>query len=529
MTDAFDAIVIGAGHNGLVTAAYLAKAGLRVLIVERRDLVGGAAVTEEVFPGFHFDTGAHRVNRLHPSVVLDLGLAAHGLELAPCDPSVFAPALDSPHLLLWRKPQQAKESIARLSQTDADRWANFAELISKACGFLEHAYDHEAPDLFSRGLGERYGILRLIRRVRRLGRPDMTEVLRILPMSIRELLDEWFESELLKGTLGSLGIMGMFQGPMAAGTAYIFLHHHVGRHGGALRSTTRVRGGLGNLARALAGAARQAGVEIRTGAEVEHITIADGRATGVVLSDGQQIAASRIISNADPRRTLLELVDPLELDTTFLRAVRNIRYKGACARVNLALSELPQFSDGPADGSHLRGAIAIAPSIEYLERAYDDAKYGRLSREPYLEAIIPSVTEPELAPHGRHTMSIFVQYAPYHLEEGFWDSSRREALGDLVVRTLTRYAPNLESAIVHRQVLTPLDLEQTFGLSEGNIYHGEMTLDQLFIARPVPGWARYRTPIKNLYLCGAGTHPGGGVTGAPGYHAARQILKRSTL
>ncbi len=525
MTAAYDAIVIGAGHNGLVTAAYLAKAGLRVLVVERREVVGGAAVTEEVFPGFHFDTGAHRINRLNRYVVTDLSLAAHGLELAPCDPSVFAPALDGPSLLLWRKPQQAKESLKRLSQADADRWTGFTQLVSKACGFLEHAYDQAPPDVFSQRLVERYGILRLIRRLRGLGKRDMTEVLRILPMSIRELLDEWFESDLLKGVLGSLGITGVFQGPMAAGTAYIFLHHHVGLRDGALRSTIRVRGGLGNLTRALAAAARQTGVEIRTGAEVEAITVEDGRATGVVLADGQQITASRVVSNADPGRTFLEYVDPLQLDTKFLRAVRNIRYKGACARVNLALGELPKFVDEPADGSHLRGAIAIAPGIEYLERAYDDAKYGRPSTAPYLEAIIPSVAEPELAPRGQHTMSVFVQYAPYHLEEGFWDSSRREALGDLVVRTLTRYAPNLESSVLQRQILTPLDLERTFGLTEGNIYHGEMTLDQLLIARPVPGWARYRTPIKSLYLCGAGTHPGGGVTCTPGYHAARAILK----
>jgi phytoene dehydrogenase-like protein len=524
MKEPYDAIVIGAGHNGLVTATYLAKAGLRVVLLERRELVGGAAVTEEVFPGFKFDTGAHCISRLHPKVVSDLQLADHGLELLPLDPAVFSPTLDGGHLLLWRTPEVTVDSIGQLSDKDAKRWNGFAALVTKASGLLESLYS-APPDILSKKTKDVWELLKLAGRLRRLGKRDMTEVLRVLPMTTVELLDEWFESDLLKGTLGAVGITGLFQGPMAAGTALLFLHHHVGAKQGVLRATLRVRGGMGGLSRALESTARSAGVEIRTSAWVERIVAEAGVATGVVLVDGEEIAGRRIVSNADPSRTFCGLLDPFNLDPDFMRRVRNIKFKGARARVNLALGQLPDFSCLPGDGPHLRGLISVSPSLEYLERAFDDAKYGEPSREPYLEAVIPSLTDPSLAPAGKHVMSIVVQYAPYHLKDGVWDEARREALGDRVVKTLAAYAPNLESAILHRQVLTPLDLEAVLGLTEGNIYHGEMTLDQLFFMRPVPGWARYRSPVEGLYLCGAGTHPGGGVTGVPGYNAAREILR----
>ncbi len=525
VNDAYDTIVIGAGHNGLVTAAYLARAGQRVLVLERSERVGGAVATEDVFPGFKFDTGSHRIERFHPSVVLDLRLAAHGLEIVASDPSVFAPTPEGHHLLLWRKAESSIESIGKLSAKDAERWKAFCGLVAKAAAFLESIYDNPPPDPLSNSRGDLWQLFRLGRRLRGLGKRDMLEVLRILPMTAKELLDEWFETDVLKGCLGSQGISGVLQGPMAAGTAYLFLHHQVGRKDGALRSTARVRGGMGNLARALAEAARQAGAEIRTKAPVGRILVKDGRAFGVALNDGGEIKAGRVVSNADPRHTFLELLDSTALSPEFLRAVRNIRFKGVCARVNLALKELPNFSCLPGEGPHLQGAITIAPSLEYLERAYDDAKYGEPSQEPYLEAVIPSLNDPDLAPAGRHVMSIFVQYAPYQLKDGAWDSIKREALGDRVVQTLAQYAPNLESAILHRQVLSPLDLENAFALTEGNIYHGEMTLDQLLFMRPVAGCSRYKTPLAGLYLCGAGTHPGGGVNGASGYNAARQILQ----
>ncbi|MGD2216986.1 MAG: NAD(P)/FAD-dependent oxidoreductase, partial [Gemmatimonadales bacterium] len=467
---------------------------------------------------------AHSINRLHPSVVSDLRLAEHGLELLPLDPAVFSPNLDGDHLLLWRKPELTVDSIGQLSEADAKRWDGFAALVAKATGLLESIYS-APPDVLSKEKKDVWELLKIAGRLRRLGARDMTEVLRILPMTTVELLDEWFANDLLKGTLGAVGITGILQGPMAAGTAFLFLHHHVGARRGVLRAPLRVRGGIGGLSRALESAARSAGVEIRTNAWVERIVAEVGVATGVALVDDEEIAGRCVISNADPSRTFCGLLDPFNLDPDFIRRVRNIKFRGVCARVNLALDELPDFSCLPGTGPHLHGLISIAPSLEYLERAFDHAKYGELSSEPYLEAVIPSLSDPSLAPAGKHVMSILVQYAPYHLKDGEWDDARRDALGDRVVQTLAAYAPNIESAILHRQVLTPLDIEATFGLSEGNIYQGEMTLDQLFFMRPVPGWARYSTPVEGLYLCGAGTHPGGGVTCAPGYNAAREILK----
>jgi len=539
MNEAYDVIVIGAGHNGLVTAAYLAKAGLRVLALERRDVVGGAAVTEEAFPGFKFESGAHRINRLHPSLARDLRSAldsaeAGGLsqtygrpEFVSSDATVFAPLPDGGHLTLWRRPELSIEAVRRLSKADADNWNAFSALISTACGLLGDLYQEAPPDVLSSKGSDLWELLRLGRAFRRLGKREMTEVMRILPMSIRELLDEWFESEALKGALGAAGITGLCQGPMGSGTALMFLHQHVGAAQGVFRGSEFVRGGMGKFVDALQGFALERGAEIRKNSSVERIAVKEGRAEGVVLADGEEIPARRVVSSLDPKRTFLQLIDPVTLDPVFLRAVRNIRMRGVCAKVNLALGELPNFRCLPGDGPHLSGLISIGPSLRYLERAYDDAKYGRISAEPYLEAFIPSIHDSGMAPPGQHVMSVLVQYVPHHLRAGAWDDTKRNELGDLVVKTLAAYAPNAESAVLHRQVLTPLDLEATYGLTEGNIYHGEMTLDQLFLMRPVPGWARYRTPIDNLYLCGAGAHPGGGVTGAPGYNAAQVILKDS--
>ncbi len=533
MSELYDAAVIGAGHNGLVTAAYLAKAGLRVVVLERRDLVGGAAVSEEVFPGFRVDTGAHSVGSFHPAVLKDLKLDRHGLEIITADPTALALLPDGDHLLLWREAKKTMESIGRFSEIDADRWVAFSEQVRRAAGFIEAVNQTRPPRLADASPAELGTLMRLGGRLRRLGKKAMAEVLRTLPMSVAEFLDEWFESDALKGTLGAAGVTGLFQGPLAAGTAFPFLSHHAGDGGGGggggggsvIKPTRLVKGGMGALSGALADAAREAGAEIRTSAAVGRVHVKDGEAVGVVLESGEEIAAKRIISNADPRRTLLQLVEPLCLDPEFVRKVRSIKFRGSCAKVHLALGELPNFAGLNGEGSRLRGTISVAPSLDYLERAYDDAKYGGVSEEPYLEAVISSLSDPTSAPDGKHVMSVLVQYAPYHLKEGSWDDAKREQLGDRAVEVLARYAPNLPAAIIDRHVLTPLDLERVYGLTEGNIYHGEHTLDQLYFMRPVPGWARYRTPIAKLYLCGAGTHPGGGVTGAPGYNAAREILK----
>lgn len=525
MTNKYDAIVIGAGHNGLVAATYMAKSGLKVLVVERREIVGGAAVTEQIFPGFDFDAGAHRVGSLHPNLANDLALKRHGVKIVEADPTVFSPSLDERHLLLWRDPRQSVEELRKLSKADAEAWVPFQRLILKASKLLQAVGLVTPPDVTASDARDLWTMLKLGARLRGLGKRDMVEVMRIIPMSVSELLDDWFESDVLKGTLGASGITGMFQGPMASGTVHTLLYQHAGYDAGVIRPTTRVQGGVGTLTEALALAAKEHGVLIRAGRAVERVMVKDGRAVGVLLENGEEIGARRVVSNADPRRTFMSLVDTVHLSPEFVRKVRNMRFKGACAKVHLVLGELPKFDGAPAGGVHLNGIVSISPSLEYLERAYDDAKYGEPSQRPYLEISIPSVTDPSMSRAVGHAVSILVQYAPYQLKEGTWDSDRRDALGDTVVQTLAEYAPNVKSTVLQMHVMTPFDIEETYGLTEGNIYHGEVTLDQLFFMRPVPGYARYRTPIEGLYLCGAGTHPGGGVTGVPGYNAAREIMR----
>jgi phytoene dehydrogenase-like protein len=365
-------------------------------------------------------------------------------------------------------------------------------------------------------------LLGLGRRVRGMGKPDMIELLRVLPMSVAELLDDWFETDVLKGVLGAGGITGIAQGPRSAGTAFVMLHHQVGNPAGVVRGGGIRPGGAGGLSVRLAAAAQALGVGIRTGAGVARIVVKEGRATGVVLENGEEMSAAQVVSTADPRRTMLGMVDPTELAPEYTRAVQNIRHRGVCAKVNLALGELPRFTG--ADESQLRGVISISPSLDYLERAHDDAKYGAVSRAPYLEAVIPSLAEPALAPPGRHVMSVWMQYAPYRLKEGRWDAASREALGDRVVECLAAYAPNLRSSVIDREVMTPLDFEDAYGVPEGNLYHGEMGLDQILFMRPVPGWGHHRTPIAGLFLGGSGTHPGGGIAGGSGRLAARELL-----
>ena len=526
MSSVYETVVIGGGHNGLVAAIYLAKAGQRVLVLERRDLLGGTAATEEIHSDFRCDTGAHRINRIHPSVLKELrALPAGSVRISRADPSVFTPSPDGGHLQLWRDTQESADAIRQWSSSDAQKYAEFTKLVSNCTAVLESLYDRRPPDILSHKRRDTWETLKPVRRLRRLGKKDMIEVLRVLPMTVRELLDEWFESDIIKGTLGAAGITGICQGPMGAGTAYLFMHQHVGMQNGALRPAEFVQGGMGKLVAGLETLARQAGVEIMTGAPVARIKIDEGKAVGVVLENGDEIEAGRVVSNADPRSTFFDLLGPEQLEPDFVRAVDNIRFKGVCAKVILGVDQLPDFTCLPGDGSHLRGIISISPSLEYLERAYDDAKYGEISREPFLEVVIPSLADQSMAPFGKHVLSVLVQYVPYNLKEGTWDDANRGALADRVIETLSRYAPNVESSIVHRHVLSPLDLEEVFGLTEGNIYHGEMTLDQLLFMRPVPGWSRYRTPVDGLYLCGAGTHPGGGVTGTPGFNAAREVLR----
>ncbi|OGP23015.1 MAG: hypothetical protein A2038_03045 [Deltaproteobacteria bacterium GWA2_57_13] len=522
----YDAIVIGAGHNGLVAAAYLAKAGKKVLVLERRPIIGGAAVTEEIYPKFKYSSGAYVCGLFHPRIIRELKLPVFGFELIPYDPVRFTPTPDGTHLLVWREIKKSLEEIEKFSKADAANYLPFAARVKKLGGFLRSLMLKMPPQVAGNSPLELWELLKLGLRFRGLGAPEMRQTLRVFPMSVADFLSEWFESEPLRASLATSGILGTFLPPCAQGTAYIFLHHHLGESEGPFRAWGFVRGGMGNLPQAVAAAARRHGAEIRTNAEVAQVLVKNGTASGVILRNGDEILATVVLSGADLKRTFLTLVEPSHLEPHFRLQVRNVRFRGACAKINLALAELPRFRgfNGCGPFPHHHGLIQIAPSIDYLEKAFDDAKYGGFSRRPFLEIAIPSVSDPTLAPTGKHVMSVLLQYAPYDLKEGSW-RDQREALGDLAVNTINEYAPGFKDSILHRQVLTPLDLEETYGLTEGNIHHGELSLDQLFFMRPIPGWSRYRTPIRNLYLCSASTHPGGGITGAPGYNAAREVLK----
>lgn len=518
----YDVIIIGAGHNGLVTAAYLAKAGRKVLVLERRDRVGGAAVTEEVFPGFRFSTVADGSGYLCREVLRDLKPA---LEILSGGPVVFAPQPDGSRLTIWRDPAKTAKEIARFSTADAERYPAFVELLGKVAAVVGGLARVEPPDIPDVGLRDLLSLRPLAGPVRALGRKHVNDLLRVLPMPVADLLDEWFESDVVKGAIAANGVRDLTWGPKESGTAYALLYNWGLSDPGCFRSSGVVKGGIGALCDALAASARSLGAEIRTSAAVERIATENGRAVGVELVGDGILRAPVLVSNADPRTTFFDLLDPYDLPAKLVRHIRNIKYRGSAARVLLALREVPEFTalgdDDPA--TLLSGPIQIAPTLMYVQRAYDCVKYGEFSPQPYLDVMIPSLLDPGLAPDGQHVMSITAKYAPYQLRDSNWDA-QREAFGDIVVDTLAEYAPNVRDTILHRRVLTPPDLEAAYGLPEGNPSHGEMTLDQFFHMRPIPGYAQYRSPVAGLYLCGAGCHPGGGVTGIPGHNAARAIL-----
>ncbi len=524
MGEAVDVIVLGGGHNGLVAAAYLAAAGLKTLVVERRPIVGGACVTEELLPGHRFSTASYVCSLLRPEIIRDLRLRERGLEILPCRAS-FTPFPDGRSLLLGLGEDEDARQIARFSTRDAEAYPRFIAAVSRVADVIRPALSITPPDPSAPGLAGALEMLKLGRRFRKLARADQALLLKAMTMSCADLLDEWFESPELKASLAPTGTIGTYGSPRTPGTAFVFLHYALGEVDGSPGSWGFVRGGMGGVAEALASAARSHGATIRVGAAVERIVVRDGIASGVVLEGGEEIRSRIVVSNADPKRTFLRMVERSHLPPEFVRAVENLRCRGNSAKINLALSELPDFTGLPGDGPHLRGSIQIAGGEPgYLEEAFADYESGRPSRNPYLEIVIPSTVDGTLAPPGRHVMSISVKFVPYRLAEGDWESHREE-LGDRAIETLAAYAPNIRRAVVFRQVLTPLDLEEKFGLTGGNICHGDMALDQLFVMRPLLGWARYRTPLGHLYLCGSGTHPGGGVMGAPGRNAAREILK----
>src|SRR5687768_12438509 len=519
---AYDVIVIGGGHNGLTHAAYLARAGRRVLVLERRHVLGGAAVTEEVFPGFHISVCSYVVSLLRPQIIRDLDLPRHGFEVLPLD-GTFTPMPDGNYLWRVNDHGRTRREILRHSRIDAEAYDDYGKAMIDMARFVKPTLDARAPDPLSSSPFDLRELFRLGRRFQSMSAESRYRLVQLLTMSAIDFLDQWFETDVLKATMAASGIIGTFQGVRSPGTAYVLLHHYMGEIDGAFRSWGLSRGGTGAISDACAAAAREAGAEIRTRTTVSRIIVKDGAAVGVVLDNGDYLTANLVSSSVDPHLTFLKMVGPEHLPDEFANDVRRYKFRGSSGKVNLALDALPDFTSLPGPGPHLRGAISISPSVDYMERAYDDAKYGRFSRRPYIDMVIPSLTDPSVAPPGKHVMSCFVQYAPYHLKEGTWDE-QREAFGDTVINTIAEYAPNIRDIILHRQVITPLDLEREWGLTEGNIFQGELTLEQLFFLRPAPGWARYQTPIRNLYMCGSATHPGGGIMGAPGRNAAMRIL-----
>jgi phytoene dehydrogenase-like protein len=523
MTQHYDVIVIGGGHNGLVNAAYLAKAGKKVLVLERRHVLGGAAVTEEIIPGFLFSECSYVVSLLRPEIIRELDLPRHGLEILPLD-GTFSPMPDGNHL--WRMNDHAKSirEIRRHSRVDAEAYDEFSKMMTPMCRFVKPMLSMVPPDPTTLNPRDLKQLHFLMQRFRELSSDERYTLIQLMTMSSADFLDQWFETDVLKATMSASGIIGTFLGIRSPGTAYVLLHHYMGEIDGAFRSWGFSRGGTGAISNAIAAAAREAGVEIRTKAPVGKILVKEGRAAGVVLQSGEEITANVISSSVDPHLTFEKFLEPSELPADFLEGVRRYKFRGSSGKVNIALDALPEFKSLPGDGAHLRGAISISPGMEYMERAYDDAKYGHYSRRPYIDMVIPSLTDPSVAPPGKHVLSCFVQYAPYKLAEGTWDD-QRETFADNVIDTIAEYAPNIKSIIVGRQILTPLDLEREFGLTQGNIFQGELSLEQLFFLRPVAGWAYYRTPVDNLYMCGSATHPGGGIMGANGRIASQVILK----
>ena len=496
----YDVVVIGGGHNGLVNAAYLAKAGKKVLVLERRHVLGGAAVTEEIFPGFLFSECSYVVSLLRPEIIRELDLPRHGLEIMPLD-GTFSPMPSGDHL--WRMNDHAKSlrEIRRHSRLDAEAYDEFSKMMTPMCRFVKPLLSMVPPDPTTLKPKDLKQLHFLMQRFRELSSDERYTLIQLMTMSSADFLDQWFETDVLKATMSASGIIGTFLG--AWGFA---------------------RGGTGAISNAIGAAAREAGVEIRTKAPVGKIVVKHGRAVGVVLQSGEEISATIVSSSVDPHLTFEKFLSPNELPADFLEGVRRYKFRGSSGKVNLALDALPNFKAIPGDGAHLRGAISISPSMEYMEHAYDDAKYGNFSKRPYIDMVIPSLTDPSVAPAGKHVLSCFVQYAPYKLANGTWDD-QREAFGHNVIDTIAEYAPNIRDIIVGRQILTPLDLEREFGLTQGNIFQGELSLEQLFFLRPVAGWAYYRTPVDGLYMCGSATHPGGGIMGANGRIASQVMLK----
>jgi len=538
VAERYDAVIIGGGHNGLVSAAYLAKAGMRTIVLEQRHVLGGAAVTEELFPGFRFSVFSYVVSLLRPEIIRDLQLPKHGLDILPLD-GTFTPlrAGDGPASpkggsagdYLWRVNDHGRtvRELRRWSANDAEAYEEYGQLMVEMARFIKPILAITPPDLTSLDPRPLLPLGGLLRTFQQLPERQQAVFVQLMTMSAADFLDQWFETDPLKATMSASGIIGTYLGVRSPGTAYVLLHHYMGEIDGAFRAWGIPKGGTGGVSNAIGNAARALGAEIRTEAKVERILVKDGRVVGVALEQsGEVIESAVVLSSVDARRTFLGLLEPGSLDGEFEDEVRRFKFRGSSGKVNLAVDRLPEFTSLPGEGEHLRGAISFSPSVDEMEQAYDDAKYGHFSRKPYIDMIIPTLVDPTMAPPGKHVISCFVQYAPYQLapELGTWDD-QREAFGDAVIDRIAEFAPNIRDIILFRNVQTPLDIERTTGLTEGNIFQGELTLEQLFFNRPVPGYARFRTPIRDLWLCGSSTHPGGGIMGANGRIAALEVLR----
>lgn len=521
----YDAIVIGAGHNGLTAAAYLARAGLSTLVLERRDIVGGCCVTEEIAPGCRVSTTSYIASMLRPEIISELRLADYGLRMVPCDPAIQVPFPDGDVVPWWADRDRACAEFSRLSAKDAARFVKVDDQLKKLARYLQPFFMEPPPEIDTSSLNGWMDLFRMGKRLRCISKNEVAQLVSFLSGSLGEFLDQNYESEKMKTLFLANNVYGKHGGPYQPGTALGLLFHLLSGGEHQLQGFYgHVVGGMGSITQALAVAGKKSGVEIRTSSPVMHIEVRDGRARSVVLEDGTEISARMVLSNADPKRTFLGFMEAKHLPDDFLKAVRGIKMDGPCAKVNLVLAEEPRFTGTSPKATPLeRTFYTLVPSLEYAERCYDIAKFGEIPEQLWVDCVISSNADDSLAPAGKHIMTCFVQYVPYRLRRGTWDEMR-ETLGDRVVKKISEYAGNVPNAILARQILTPLDLERTYGLTEGNIFHGDLRLDQLFFMRPVPGWSQYRTPIAGLYLCGAGAHPGGGVTGAPGRNAAHQAL-----